>query len=395
MKRWPTNSLASLGPLADGDWILKENYTADGVRLIQVGDIGEGEFIGKSSRFISRERARELQCSFLSAGDILISRMPDPLGRACIFPGLNCPAITAVDVAIFRPDPRKANPRLINYFLNSKPWFDEVLRYATGTTRPRISRTRLEQMEVPVPPLADQERIVKVLDEADGLRKLRAQADSRAANLIPALFHEMFGDPILNPHKWPKSTLGLVCQKLTDGTHFSPPPTDAGVPYITAKHLRKHGLDFDRDPTYISPENHREIYARCDPKPGDVLYIKDGVTTGLAAVNRYDYEFSMLSSLALMRPDPAKCDSEFLCAWLNDNAVKASMLGQMAGAAIRRLTLVKLKNAPILLPPLLLQEDFAKRVTEIRELENKQAASREDLDALFRSMLHRAFRVEL
>lgn len=89
MKRWPTKQLSSLGPLADGDWILKENYTADGVRLIQVGDVGEGRFIGKSSRFISRERAKELRCYFLQAGDVLVSRMPDPLGRACIFPGVN------------------------------------------------------------------------------------------------------------------------------------------------------------------------------------------------------------------------------------------------------------------------------------------------------------------
>jgi hypothetical protein len=89
MKRWPTKPLAALGPLTDGDWILKENYVAGGVRLIQVGDVGEGEFIGKSSRFISLKRAKELQCSFLKTGDILVSRMPDPLGRACIFPGLD------------------------------------------------------------------------------------------------------------------------------------------------------------------------------------------------------------------------------------------------------------------------------------------------------------------
>jgi type I restriction enzyme S subunit len=267
--------------------------------------------------------------------------------------------------------------------------------YITGTTRAKLTQRDLMRVSVPVPSLAEQERVVKLLDEADELRKLRAQAHRRTADLLPALFHEMFGDPILNPRKWPKGTLGLACQKLTDGTHSSPPSTDEGVPYITAKHLREYGLDFDRDPTYISPENHREIYARCDPKPGDVLYIKDGVTTGLAAVNRYDYQFSMLSSLALMRPDAAKCDSEFLCAWLNDKAVKASMLGQMAGAAIRRLTLTKLRKAAILLPPLPLQKEFAKRVTEIRELETKQATSRDRLDALFQSMLHRAFRGEL
>ena len=273
------------------------------------------------------------------------------------------------------------------------------INYLVGRTRganyPAVNEGEVKDAPIPVPPLAEQSRIVKLLDAADEMRNLRAQADSRSVQLIPALFHEMFGDPTANPRNWPETTLGDACQKLTDGTHFSPPPTERGVPYITAKHLREYGLDFEREPTFISPEHHREIYARCDPKRGDVLYIKDGVTTGLAAVNRYDFEFSMLSSLALMRPDPRKCVSEFLCAWLNDKAVKALMLEQMAGAAIRRLTLVKLKKAPILLPPLSSQKEFGRRVTEIRELKAEQAASRRRGEDLYQSMLHRAFSGEL
>ncbi|HEV2490028.1 MAG TPA: restriction endonuclease subunit S [Candidatus Acidoferrales bacterium] len=285
-------------------------------------------------------------------------------------------------------------PAFFIHQVNSK--LNELITKAHGGVGlQHVTKGALSSVAIAVPPLAEQERIVKLLDEVDELRKLRARADRRTADLIPALFHEMFGDPILNPHKWPKTTLGQTCQKLTDGTHFSPPPAEAGVPYITAKHLREYGLDFDRDPTYVSLDNHREIYARCDPKPGDVLYIKDGVTTGLAAVNRYDHEFSMLSSLALMRPDATKCDSEFLCAWLNDKAVKTSMLGQMAGAAIRRLTLVKLKKTAILLPPLPMQKEFARRMTEVRVLKVKQATSRRRLEDLFQSLLHRAFQGEL
>ncbi len=292
---------------------------------------------------------------------------------------------------ILRPDKNQVLLDFLGYYFRH---FD-FLPYITGTTRAKLTQRDLMRVEVPVPPLAVQERFVKLLDEADELRKLRAQADWRTARLIPSLLHQMFGDPMANPNKWPKTTLGEACQKLTDGTHFSPPPAETGIPYITAKHLREYGLDFDRDPTYVSPEHHREIYARCDPKRGDVLYIKDGVTTGLAAINRYKFEFSMLSSLALMRPDPTKCEGEFLCAWLNDAAVKASLLGQMSGAAIRRLTLVKLKKAPILLPPLTLQKEFARRAMEVRSMQTEQATSRTGLDALFQSMLHRAFSGDL
>src|SRR5215471_8387139 len=100
---WRWVRLGEIGPMTDGDWILNADYASSGVRLLQVGDIGVGNFIGKSSRFITQERAKDLNCTLLEPGDILISRMPDPIGRACILPQLNYPCITAVDVSIWRP----------------------------------------------------------------------------------------------------------------------------------------------------------------------------------------------------------------------------------------------------------------------------------------------------
>jgi type I restriction enzyme S subunit len=276
-------------------------------------------------------------------------------------------------------------------------WFRSVnlKSLAITATIPGLNRDTLYAQKVPLPPLPEQERIVKLLDEADALRKLRNQADKRSAEIIPALFNEMFGDPAINPFGWKVSTLSSSCIKIADGTHFSPPPVSSGVPYITAKHLRPYGLDFYRDPTYVSSEKHNEIYKRCDPRYGDVLYIKDGATTGIAAINHYNFEFSMLSSLALLRCEPTKCCSEYLCEWLNNKDVKSTMLDQMSGSAIKRLTLVKIKNSRILLPPIVLQKEFAASVSEFRAMVSKQSSSCQSLDALFQSMLHRAFQGEL
>jgi len=372
MNRWPTSALLDLCSPKQWPTISTTDLTKTGFPVY-----GANGFIGYFNNYNHEDPTILVTCRGATCGKLNISPPRT--------------YVTGNAMSLDNPRSEIINFRFLFYALLNRGFNDVI----TGAAQPQITRANISRVSIPVPPLGEQKRIVNLLDDADEVRNLRARADRRTADLIPALFHEMFGDPTLNPHGWPKSTLEHACQKLTDGTHFSPPSAQMGVPYITAKHLREHGLDFDRDPTYVSTEHHREIYARCDPKRGDVIYIKDGVTTGLAAVNRYDYEFSMLSSLALMRPDTAKCDSEFLCAWLNDKAVKASMLGQMAGAAIRRLTLVKLKRASILLPPVTLQKEFAMRVTEIRELEAKQAASRERLDALFQSMLHRAFRGEL
>jgi type I restriction enzyme, S subunit len=183
-------------------------------------------------------------------------------------------------------------------------------------------------------------------------------------------------------------------EKITDGTHHSPPIQPTGIPYITAKHLKQYGLDFESDPWFISEEDHRKIFSRCDPHHGDVLYIKDGATTGLAALNHYTYEFSMLSSLALLRPKTGKLEAAYLCYWLNNPLVKREILGGMAGAAIQRLTLSKIKLVNIPIPPLSLQNEFACRLTAIEKLKAAHKASLSELDELFTSLQHRSFRGE-
>jgi type I restriction enzyme S subunit len=150
---------------------------------------------------------------------------------------------------------------------------------------------------------------------------------------------------------WIKARLDEVCSLITDGTHHSPPNADAGdFMYVTAKNIRPWGLDI-RDITFVDRGRHDEIYARCPVTRGDVLYIKDGVTAGLAAVNRLDEPFSMLSSVALLRPIEEALDPEFLKHWLNSPETFTRMTGGMTGSAIRRIILKQIRTAELLLPP--------------------------------------------
>src|SRR3954468_12032275 len=98
----PLESRAGGGRLfADGDWILSEDLkSGTDVRLLQLGDIGIGRFLDKSSKWISNARCQELGGTQLQEGDVLISRMADPIARACLMPQLAYPCITAVDVSI-------------------------------------------------------------------------------------------------------------------------------------------------------------------------------------------------------------------------------------------------------------------------------------------------------
>ena len=100
--------------------------------------------------------------------------------------------------------------------------------------------------------------------------------------------------------------LGEACELIMDGTHFSPKNSDQGPRlYITSKNVRENRIDLS-NANYVSEADHRPIYGRCPVKKGDVLYVKDGGNTGLAAINTLEEEFSLLSSVAVLR---GKCDS--------------------------------------------------------------------------------------
>src|SRR3990172_9849126 len=134
---WPVKKLGEVASCQDGDWILSRDLaTGNDVRLIQLGDIGEGNFLNKSSKYISKERCEKLKCTLLQTGDILLARLGEPLGKACIFPKLPHPCITAVDVTIIRPRTSMDRDFLHNY-LSSKIFRNQVNSVATGATRKR------------------------------------------------------------------------------------------------------------------------------------------------------------------------------------------------------------------------------------------------------------------
>jgi type I restriction enzyme, S subunit len=109
------------GIFIDGDWIESKDQDQDGdVRLIQLADIGDGNFKNKSARFLTNQRAQEIGCTFLKKKDILIARMPDPLGRACIFPlEGERRYVTAVDVCIVRLNENSIDEKYLTYLINS------------------------------------------------------------------------------------------------------------------------------------------------------------------------------------------------------------------------------------------------------------------------------------
>jgi type I restriction enzyme S subunit len=155
------------GVFVDGDWVESKDQDPDGdVRLIQLADVGEGAFLNKSARFLTSAKAAELRCTFLKKGDVLVARMPDPLGRACIFPLEGDDRfVTVVDVCIIRTSLNIASPEFLTSAINYLGTRKQIEALQTGTTRKRVSRGNLATVTIPLPPLAEQKRIVAKIEE--------------------------------------------------------------------------------------------------------------------------------------------------------------------------------------------------------------------------------------
>jgi type I restriction enzyme S subunit len=209
--------------------------------------------------------------------------------------------------------------------------------------------------------------------------------------LVKGRFVEMFGDPVSNPLEWEKKNLKDVCIKLNDGTHFSPESFETGeYKYVTAKNIKASGFDFTNI-TYVPEEVHRPIYERCNPELGDVLYIKDGVTTGIAMVNTLEEEFTLLSSVALLKQNRGILNGYFLTALLNNENMYTDIRSNMGGAAITRLTIAKLNGIQVILPPIELQIQFAAFVTQTDKSKSSIQQSLAKLETLKKSLMQEYF----
>lgn len=160
------SDLAGSGFFRDGDWVESKDQDLSGaVRLTQLADVGVDVFRDRSNRWMTTDAALRLNCTFLESGDILIARIPEPLGRACQVPEGVGPAVTVVDVAILRSRRDDVLPRYVMYAINSHQVQRKVLSFQAGGTRQRITRKNLGVIEVPIPSLDEQRRIVAVLDK--------------------------------------------------------------------------------------------------------------------------------------------------------------------------------------------------------------------------------------
>lgn len=309
------------------------------------------------------------------------------------------------------------NPSIDNKYTFLLISSEEFIRRAQNTYKGVVGQQRInldfvKSYPMPLPPLSEQHRLVARIEslfaKLDAAREnVQSVLDSHETRKA-ALLHDAFTGKLtakwreeqgITFESWHSDTLKNLCEKITDGTHHSPPNAETGdYMYITAKNIKETGIELD-NVTYVTAAVHEEIYSRCDVQKGDVLYIKDGATTGIATVNTLDEPFSLLSSVAVLRPHKDLLLSSYLKHLLNSAEQKSKMIRNMSGNAITRLTLSKIKATSIKVCSLPEQQEIVRILDRLlaREQRARQAAEETlaAIDRMKQSILARAFRGEL
>jgi type I restriction enzyme S subunit len=263
-------------------------------------------------------------------------------------------------------------------------------RQSAGANLPRISPSLLEQFPVPLPPLPEQRRIADTLDQADAIWRKRREASALTDDLLRSAFLEMFGDPVSNPKGWPVRPLGEMALKISDGTHKTPVYVDSGVPFLSAKNVRAHRIDWVRT-RFITPAEHRELIARCRPEIGDVLLTKSG-TIGEAAVVDRETEFSLFESVALIKLRKECLVPALLVAVLNNPSVRRLYGADVKGVGVKHLHLVDIRKLLTICPPKAAQERYERFATALGSLQVRAEEAVTEGAVLFASLVHQAFR---
>ena len=294
-------------------------------------------------------------------GNVLFAKMAETK-KTLVINNQNEKYLFSTGFFAVKPKKNVLTTECLYYLLNSNTFLSQKDKYSSGATQKAISNASLEKIIVNIPCFSKQEDIVKQLDKLSNIIKKTRKQLLNFDLLIKSRFIEMFGDPVQNPMGWEVKKLCDWCTKVTDGTHDTPPRYSSGVLLLTGKNIRADHIDFS-EVEYVSEEDHKIIYERCNPELGDVLYTNIGVNYGTAVLNTLDYPFSM-KNIALLKPKHSLLSGYYL--WFVLNLLRTKILDEhKTGGAQTFMSLATIRNLLIPVPPLELQQQFASFVQQI------------------------------
>ena len=379
-KRWEWKKLGEVAEIIMGQSPPSNTYTEkqEGLPFFQ----GKAEF---GARFPEVRKYCSKPVRIAGQNNILMS-VRAPVGslniadqKCCIGRGL-C-AIKSL---------QKLDYLFLYHFLKSIE--KEISSKGEGSTFTAINRKDIERIEIPVPPLPIQRKIVSILERAEKLKNLRKEANGETNTIIQALFYEMFGDPQTNPKNWKITTLLEVSnEKPKYGSGASAITFDNKVRYIRITDVNEDGsLRYD---SVASPSEVEDEYFL---KKGDLLFARSGATVGKTYLHKEEKHNSIYAGYMIrFRFKEQICNPVFVNAITKTKYYKNWLLSNQTQVAQPNINAQQYGSFNIIIPPISLQNQFASLVEKIESIKEHQTQSTEEINTLFDALMQKAFNGEL
>jgi len=335
-------------------------------------------------------RARKV----IQKDDVLVSTVRPNLNAVAMVPGQLHGEIASTGFCVLRPNPRVVVARYLFYWTLSSNFVAELTAKVRGANYPAVSDGDVKAIGIPLPPLSEQRRIVQILDQANRLRRLRAEADAKADRILPALFLKIFGDPETNSMGWDVVRLGRVADvqgglQLTRKRAGNP----LEIPYLRVANVYRGRLDLNEIKTL--PITEQELQ-RTRLAAGDIVVVEGhGNPREIGRCAIWDGSVDPCvhqNHLIRIRTLPDRMTPEFTAAFLNSEEGRQHLLrAGKTTSGINTISVSNVKNVELFAPPLRRQEEFRRRVAEHGVAERMRCQSKLVTDRLWTILLNHAF----
>jgi type I restriction enzyme, S subunit len=391
MREWESVPLGELCEVSAGGTPTRGNpdYFGGGIPWVKIGDMLPGR-ITHTEETISQAALDNSAAKLLPAGTVLISIFAT-IGRTAV---LEIEAATNQAIAGLKPrNPKQLDSSYLRRFLDN--FSNELERRARGVAQVNINSGILRSILVPLPPLSEQRRIAEVLDRAEALRAKRRAALAQLDRLAQAIFLDMFGDPGTNPKGWTESSIGKVCELIVDCVNRTAPVIDQETPFkmIRTSNVKDGKVDL-ASIKYVTEDTFHRWNRRAAPRRGDVLLTREA-PVGETGIIDSDEAVFLGQRLMLYRADLRYMTPHYLLFSFRGAFLQQQFTRYGSGSTVKHLPLPACRSFQVHVPPVALQEEFTGRVEAVERMKAVQRASLAEMDALFTSLQHRAFRGEL
>jgi len=327
--------------------------------------------------------------------DVLYSKIRPRLNKV-VAP--NFEGICSADIYPLRPRPGQIAREFLVHLLRSADFLTYTEKHSSRTNIPKLNREGLLGYEVALPPLNEQRRIAEVLDRAEALRAKRRAALGQLDTLTQSIFLDLFGEP--SESRWDMAPISEYVAQFEGGKSLEAEAAEVRTRNRVLKISAVTGMKYRPDESKPVPDSYHPPIEHF-VKPGDLLFSRANTSELVGAVAYVDE-----TPANVLLPDklwrfvwrkPTKVEPLFVWALFQTPALRQEIERRATGTSgsMKNISQEKLYGIRTLLPPLAVQQEFVRRSRAVEKLKSAQRRSLAELDALFASLQHRAFRGEL